>query len=110
MFIPFVLACESDFVLPPSLEVLVPTFITHRQGPSPSLKSSHASKKKMSSKSATSKFDASAGATGSNFGENSSKIDVDGVSAATSENGSGEEKVMKTGMSLASLWQRQMRP
>ena len=97
MFIPFVLACESDFVLPPSLEVLVPTVITHRQGSSPSLKSSHASKENMSSNSTTSKSDASTGTSGSNSGVNPSKIDVVGVSAATSGNGRGEEPVMQTG-------------
>ena len=51
----------------------------------------------MSSKSTTSKYNATASAPGTNFGENSSKIDVDGVSTAASENGSGEEQVMKTG-------------
>ena len=51
----------------------------------------------MSSKRTTSKYNASASAPGSNFGDNSSKIDVDGASTAASENGSGEEQVMKHG-------------
>ena len=51
----------------------------------------------MSSNSTTSKSDASTGTSGSNSGVNSSKYDVDGVSAATSGSGRGEEPVMKTG-------------
>ena len=81
----------------PSLDVLVPIVITHRQGSSPSLKSSHASKENMSSISTTSKSVASTGTSGSNSGVNSSKNDVVGVSAATSGSGRGEEPVMKTG-------------